>query len=120
MSGQPILKVVFFRSEAGREPVRDWLLELDREDRKAIGEDIKLVQFRWPLGMPLVRKVSTDLWEVRSRLSSGRIARVFFTIAGNEMALLHGFFKKSQKTPQRDLDIAGERQALWLKNQDLS
>ena len=86
---------------------------LDREDRKTIGEDIKLVQFRWPLGMPLVRKMESDLWEVRSNLNGGRIARVFFTSRGNEMALLHGFIKKSQKTPQRDLNVAHNRKNLW-------
>src|SRR5690242_7643186 len=98
MSGEPILRVVFFRTLAGREPVREWLLELDREDRRQIGEDVKLVQFRWPLGLPLVRKIDADLWEVRCRLSAGRIARVCFTVMGSEMALLHGFLKKSQKT----------------------
>ncbi len=118
MNSDPILKVVFFCTESGREPVRLWLLELEKEDRKVIGEDMKLVQFRWPLGMPLVRKISADLWEVRSHLSSGRVARVFFTVAGNEMALLHGFIKKSQKTPLKDLETANARQALWLSNQD--
>ena len=71
--------------------MREWLKSLDREDRKAIGEDIKLVQFRWPLGMPLVRKMETDLWEVRSHLSDRRVSRVFFTVGDNEMVLLHGF-----------------------------
>jgi phage-related protein len=80
MSDDLILRVVFFRTSTGREPVRNWLQRLDREDRKVIGEDIKVVQFRWPLGLPLVRKMETDLWEVRSHLSGGRIARVFFTI----------------------------------------
>jgi phage-related protein len=117
MSGVPILQVVFFRTEGGREPVREWLLELDWEDRKVIGEDVKLVQFRWPLGLPLVRKISPGLWELRSHLDSGRIARVFFTVEGSEIALLHGFMKKSQKTPQSDLDVAKERQTLWLGNQ---
>lgn len=98
MNGEPILDVVFFRTYRGREAVRDWLKSLDKEDRKTIGEDIKLVQFRWPLGMPFVRKMETDLWEVCSHLSGGRIARVFFTVGGSEMALLHGFIKKSQKT----------------------
>jgi|CXWK01.1.fsa_nt_gi DNA-binding Xre family transcriptional regulator len=80
MSEEPILQVAFFRSETGREPVREWLKELAADDRKAIGEDIKLVQFRWPLGMPLVDKLDADLWEVRSRLQGGRIARVCFTV----------------------------------------
>ena len=57
MIDEPVLRVVFFRTAAGREPVREWLLELAKEDRKVIGEDIKLVQFRWPLGIPLVRQV---------------------------------------------------------------
>jgi phage-related protein len=114
MSADPILRVVFFRTEAGHEPVREWLLELDKADRKVIGEDIKLVQFRWPLGMPLVRKLEADLWEVRSDLPGGRIARVWFTVKAGEMALLHGFIKKTQKTPLHDLELARERKNLWL------
>ena len=113
MSSHPVLRVVFFRTFAGREPVRDWLLDLDKEDRKIIGEDVKLVQFRWPLGMPLVRKLEPDLWEVRSHLSGGRIARLLFTVQGQEMALLHGFVKKSQKTPLHELNTARERKNQW-------
>ena len=114
MTTDPILSVVFFLTESGREPVREWLKNLDRADRKIIGEDIKLVQFRWPLGMPLIRKHEPGLWEVRSHLSGGRIARVFFTVQGGEMALLHGFIKKSQKTPSHELDLARTRKKLWL------
>jgi phage-related protein len=114
MSSEVILRVVFFRSELGREPVREWLLELDKDDRKIIGEDIKLVQFRWPLGMPLVRKLEPDLWEARSNLPGARIARVCFTVKAGEMALLHGFMKKTQKTPLRDLELARERRDMWL------
>ena len=77
MSDQPRLKVVFYKTEMGNEPVREWLLSLSGEDRKTIGEDVKTVQFGWPLGMPVVRKLDKDLWEVRSRLHN-RIARVFF------------------------------------------
>ncbi|MFT5370186.1 MAG: phage-related protein [Candidatus Latescibacterota bacterium] len=113
MNGESILNVVFFCTDVGREPVREWLKSVDKVDRKTIGEDIKLVQFRWPLGMPLVRKIESDLWEVRSNLIGGRIARVLFTVGGNEMALLHGFIKKSRKTSQRDLDLARNRRNQW-------
>ncbi len=113
MDPDAILNVVFFHTERGHEPMREWLKSLDKEDRKVIGEDIKLVQFRWPLGMPLVRKLETDLWEVRSHLSQGRIARVLFTVHGDEMALLHGFIKKSQKTPADDLKLARYRSNVW-------
>ncbi len=74
MDPDAILNVLFYRTEGGNEPVREWLRTLDKEDRKVIGEDVKLVQSRWPLGIPLVRKLEADLWEVRSRLSQGRIA----------------------------------------------
>lgn len=113
MDPDAILNVVFFQSERGHEPMREWLKSLDKQDRRVIGEDIKLVQFRWLLGMPLVRKVETDLWEVRSHLSQGRIARVLFTVYGGEMALLHGFIKKSQKTPSDDLKLARHRSNVW-------
>ncbi len=114
MNTSPILAVVFFLTDSGREPVREWLKSLDKEDRKAIGEDIKLVQFRWPLGMPLVRKMEADLWEVRSHLSGRRIARILFAVRDNEMALLHGFVKKSRKTPAKDMQLGRKRKNLWL------
>ena len=104
------LHVVFFKTEANAEPVRDWLKELDWRDRKTIGEDIKTVQFGWPLGTPLVRKLDADLWEVRSRLDR-RIARVVFTVQNDLMVLLHGFIKKSQKTPISELNTAKKRLA---------
>ena len=115
MNAEPILSVVFFRTDAGREPVRQWLKNLDATDRKAIGEDIKLVQFRWPLGLPRVRKMEPYLWEIRSNLSEGRIARVLFTIEGSDMALLHGFIKKSQKILPKDLSTARNRRDLWKR-----
>ena len=103
-----VLDVRFFSTDAGNEPVRDWLRELGAPDRKTIGEDIKTVQIGWPLGMPLVRKMGKDMWEVRIHLHR-RIARVLFTVVGDEMVLLHGFIKKSQDTPQTDLDVAKDR-----------
>ena len=94
--------------------MRQWLKDLSREDRKAIGEDLKLVQFRWPLGMPLVRKIEANLREVRCNLTVGRIARVLFTAGGHEMALLHGYIKKSRRVPKNDLNLARNRRNLWL------
>lgn len=105
---EPILSVVFFRTEAGAEPVREWLRELTVEDRKTIGIDIKTVQYGWPLGMPLVRKMEPGLWEVRCDIADG-IARVLFTAKAGQMVLLHGFVKRSQKTPDNELKTARNR-----------
>lgn len=102
--------VVFFRLDSGREPVRDWLKDLARDHRKSIGEDIKTLQLGWPVGMPLVRKMAPDLWELRSNLSIG-IARTFFTVIEQQIVLLHGFVKKARKTPAIELIIAKRRLA---------
>jgi phage-related protein len=80
-------------------------------DHKIIGTDIKKVQFGWPLGIPLVRKMEKDLWEVRSHLE-GRIASVLFSVIDGDMVLLHAFIKKAQKTPRSDLDTARARKAM--------
>lgn len=102
------LTVTFFCSNAGTEYVRDWLLSLPAPERKVIGEDIKTVQIGWPLGMPLVRKMEADLWEIRVTLPR-KIARILFTLKDNKMVLLHGFIKKSQTTPKDDLHTAIKR-----------
>lgn len=106
-----ILPAKFFRSASGAEPVREWLKELHKEDRSIIGEDIRTVEFGWPIGMPICRSISgyKDLWEIRSKIMDGKIARVFFYVSGGEMILLHGFVKKDQKTPQKELKLAAKR-----------
>lgn len=104
------LEVVFYRTPAGREPVREWLASLSIDDKRTIGADIKTVQYGWPVGMPVVRKLDTSLWEVRSRLDR-RIARILFTVVGTRIVLLHGFVKKSQSTPTKELELAKHRLA---------
>ncbi|MGA2711827.1 MAG: type II toxin-antitoxin system RelE/ParE family toxin [Bryobacteraceae bacterium] len=89
--------------------MRDWLLGLSVEDRKAIGRDIQMVEFGWPLGMPYCRSLGNGLWEVRSNLTDGKIGRVIFCIALDRMVLLHGCIKKTQKTPAQDLKLALKR-----------
>ena len=99
----------FFVSASGKPAVREWLLSLDPEDRRGIGKDIQKVEFGWPIGMPYCRPLGRGLWEVRSNISSGRIARMLFCILDGEMVLLHGFVKKTQKTPPQEIDLALRR-----------
>jgi phage-related protein len=103
------LPAAFYQLSSGREPVRDWLKALSTEDRKIVGEDIKDVEFSWPIGMPLCRAMGKGLWEVRSDLTGSRIARVLFCIHEGRMVLLHAFVKKTQKTPDADLELAVKR-----------
>ncbi len=103
------IHAIFYQSESGNVPVRDWLKELGKPDSTLIGGDIMTVEFGWPIGMPTCRPLGQGLYEVRTNLPGGRIARVLFCIDGDTMILLHGFIKKSQKTPQAELTIARER-----------
>ena len=111
------LAVVFFATESGAEPVREWLLTLPKDERKAIGEDILAVQYAWPVGKPLVDSLGHGLWEIRTRLAT-RIARTLFIVVENEIILLHGFIKKTQQTPKPELDLARQRQRQYLHAQD--
>lgn len=112
MSDKPLLTIKFFKTLANNEPVREWLKAQIPADRKAIVEDIKTVQYGWPMGMPIVEKIENGLWAVRTKDLSVGIARTFFTVDNNLMILLHGIIKKSKKMPQQDLELARKRLSL--------
>jgi phage-related protein len=98
---------IFYRTEAGSEPLRSWLKAMDPKDRRLVGEDIKTVEFGWPVGMPICRPMGDGLYEVRTRLPGSRMVRVFFYIDRRQrMVLLHGIVKKTRATPDADLDLA--------------
>src|SRR5215475_12146119 len=103
------LQARFFETGTGRKPVKEWLLDLARDDRRVVGKDIQKVEFGWPIGMPYCRPLGNGLWEVRSDLTDGTIARVIFCMVAGEMVLLHGFIKKTQKTPSKEIDLALKR-----------
>lgn len=110
------MPAIFYRTEAGGEPVREWLKGLTAEDRKRIGEDIKTVEFGWPIGMPVCRALGEGIQEVRTSLVQNRISRVLFYIdIKRRMVLLHGFVKKTQKTPRQDLELAKSNKAKHQK-----
>jgi phage-related protein len=108
---KPMKKVpaAFYQSPNGTEPVREWLKDLPVEDRRAVGLDIATAEYGWPVGMPLCKSLGAGLWEIRTKLPSHRIARVLFCTAGGRLVLLHGFIKKTQKTPTDDLALAKKR-----------
>ncbi|MCC7461613.1 MAG: type II toxin-antitoxin system RelE/ParE family toxin [Gammaproteobacteria bacterium] len=103
------LPAAFYRTAAGNEPVREWLKVLDEADRRIVGQDIATAEYGWPVGMPVCRSLGKGLYEIRSDICHGRITRVIFCVAEERMVLLHGFIKKTQKTPKADLDLALKR-----------
>jgi len=115
MKSERPLKEVFFKTEAGNEPVREWLRDLPKEECKVIGIDVLTVQYAWPVGKPLVDNLGDGIWEVRSRLKN-RIARTLFAVVSEEIVLLHGFIKKQQRTPPSELYLAKNRKRQYLEN----
>ncbi len=101
--------MVFFRTATGNEPVRAWLKRQVEHARRAIGLDLQRVHYRWPVGMPLCRAMGEGLWEVRTSLPDGRIARVMICFADGRLYALHGFIKKTRATPDADLALARAR-----------
>lgn len=108
-----MLEVVFFKTEAGNEPVRDWLKTLSPGDRRVIGADLRTVQMGFPIGMPLCRPLGQGLYEVRSSLESGNEARVLFFVVGSEIVIVHGFIKKTNTTPDAVLKLARKRKKAY-------
>jgi phage-related protein len=103
------LPAFFYETSGGNQPVRDWIKGLSREDRQIVGRDVQKVEFGWPIGMPYCRSLGNGLWEVRSDLTGGRIARMIFCVVRGHMVLLHAFHKKTQKTLAKDIDLAFRR-----------
>jgi phage-related protein len=103
------LPLQLWRSAAGNEPTRDWFRALPDDDRKVLGKDLRRLQFAWPVGMPLVRYMGKNIWELRTSLPSHREARVLFAVDPSGIAVLNAFIKKSQKTPENELKLAQKR-----------
>jgi phage-related protein len=101
--------LIFFRTDSGAEPVRDWLKDLPPEDRREVGRDLMRAQWRWPVGMPLCRPMGDGLWEIRTDLPSNRIARVLVAVDEGVLVALHAFIKKTQKAPPVELMVARKR-----------
>ena len=75
---------------------------------KKESSDLRAVQWRYPLGMPTVRHLSSGIFEIRSVLPN-RISRILFVYFDEKIVLLHGFIKKTRQTPRQDLETALKR-----------
>lgn len=109
MPRQKVLTARFYATSSGAMPVREWLLSLSKKDRIEVGSDIANIEYNWPVGPPQCKSVGGGMFEVRSRISHGRMARVLFFIQKDELFLLHGFIKKTQKTSRQDVDLEKKR-----------
>jgi len=111
-----MINVIFFKTDGGNEPVRDFLKDLDAADRGIIGADLRTVQIGWPIGMPLCRPLGGGLFEVRSDISDKRITRLVFFQHEQNIIIVEGFIKKTQTTPNDVLDRAKKRKSEYERN----
>lgn len=102
------IPIFFYRSGNGKEPVREFLQELSVEEKKIVGTDLMVLQWRWPVGEPLVKNLGKSIYEVRSTLKN-RIVRILFAQVFDKLVLLHAFIKKTQKTDDKDIKLAIKR-----------
>jgi phage-related protein len=104
-------QVSFYKTLAGNDVVLDFIRQMNASDRKVIGEDLKVVELRHPLGMPLCRPLGKGLWEVRCSLPSKQEVRLlyFFHKKSQRIIVVHGFFKTTRTTPKREIDLAEGR-----------
>jgi Phage derived protein Gp49-like (DUF891) len=120
----PLFPLIFWRSASGREPVREWLIGLSREDKKKIGTDFQRVQFGWPIGMPLCRPLGEGLFELRTSLSSRREARVLFGVQAGQIRVVHPksrqirflgscVHEENPATTAEDMALARQRLENW-------
>ena len=84
-------------------------MSLAKEDRIEIGGDIANIEYHWPVGPPRCKPLGNGIFEIHSRISDNRAARILFFTDSDQLYLLHGFIKKSTRIPKRDLELAKSR-----------
>lgn len=106
-----ISELDFYMKENGKIPVQDFLYSLNPKLRAKAFSDIELLkqlgtELKEPYVKPIKGKDNKGLYELRIKFSSD-IARIFyFTYYNNKFVLLHGFIKKTMKTPENEIKKA--------------
>lgn len=109
----------FYRDAEGNVPVEGFLVSLSEKDRARIAWTINLLEeYGLQLGSPYVKHLRGKLWELRIHAGRKAYRIIYFAYVGHRFILLHGFLKKTQKTPRRELEIAKGRMADFLTREE--
>ena len=99
--------IVYYESLGGNIPVYDFIESLSPVAKSKVSNTLDLLtEYGIKLGLPHVKKVAgTELWELR--ILGGDSIRIFYiATSGRAFLMLHGFIKRSQKAPKKDIKIA--------------
>ncbi len=115
MANQPERSIVYYTTADGDEPVREWLTSLDQKTQVRFEWSIEQLRVRnVQAGEPLVKHIEGKIWELR-RASNGKIYRLmYFFFTDRQIVFLHGFQKKTPKTPRGEIEIAEKRMADFI------
>jgi phage-related protein len=114
------IHALFFKTETGKEPVRDALIKLGRPAKTVVGEDIRFIELNWRVDRPYVDRLRSGHGQFQETIYEARHTvrdieyRTLFFVNGSQMILVHFFKKTSRKTPKSDLDLAWERMKKWM------
>ena len=102
--------VIYYTDNKGVKPVKKWLETLDESASSKLFRNLVLLE---TLGLgirePYVKHLGNKLYEVRAKDHKGIYRVIYFASRGQKFVLLHGFVKKTEKTPRKELAIAKER-----------
>lgn len=108
-------EVEYYETRKGERPTQEFIDNLDTRSKAKIARTIDLLErFGIDLGMPHVKHIKEELWEVRIRVGTNQYRIIYFLFIGKVFILLHGFAKKSGRIPERELRIARSRRDDFL------
>lgn len=109
-------KVVFYLTSVGNNPVLEFIRAQDQRTKNKIEQAIELVKERnVKARYPLVSKVSGKIWEIRIEVATNIYRILYFIYVDKRIVLLHGFQKKSDKIPAKEIDIALARMKEYIE-----
>jgi phage-related protein len=110
--------IVFYVDENGCSYVQEFLRGLDIKTQARFDWSIDQLRIRNVRAKePLVRHLEGKLWELREESSTNIYRLLYFFFSGRQIVFVHGFHKKTQKTPRREIEIALQRLDSFTKRQ---
>jgi phage-related protein len=111
---------VLFLEPAGRRPVAEFLANLDLKTQSRLRRAVEqLIERNVHASEPLVRHLEDKLWELRVESNTNIYRLIYFFAPGRRIVLLHGFQKKTQKAPRREIELAARRMAEFLHREGI-
>lgn len=109
-----MFEVDYYEDEGGRKPAKEFIDALDVKMRAKVFGRLELLEEHGSrLGMPFARHLEDGIYELRTVQGSNITRILYFFVVGERVILTHGFVKKTQKTPPREIGRAKRMRDDW-------